>query len=228
MPIVMKSPRNFDRLAGIYRGLEYLAFGRDLERARFAHLNLLRECRSILVLGEGDGRCLERLAAAAPRAQIDCLDLSPAMLARAARRLRGRAALDQVTFRPADLLTTELPHAHYDAVITFFFLDCFTPTQAESLMSRVQTSLRPDALWLWADFDLPVHGLARWRARVWLTVLYAYFHWQTGLAARELPPVLPYLAENGFSKSTGIALQWGLVRSEVWQRQSGADSRPSP
>jgi ubiquinone/menaquinone biosynthesis C-methylase UbiE len=102
--IFMNSPRNFDRLAGIYRALEYIAFGRDLERARFFHLDRLSESRSILVLGEGDGRCLERLVSAAPKARIDCLDFSPAMLACAARRIVDHEAVQRVTFRQADLL----------------------------------------------------------------------------------------------------------------------------
>ena len=64
------APANFDRLAGIYRLLEFLAFGRDLERARFRLLETLAECHSVLVLGEGDGRCLARLARVAPEARI--------------------------------------------------------------------------------------------------------------------------------------------------------------
>ena len=213
----MNSPRSFDRLAGIYQALEYLSFGRDLEWARFVNLSRLRECRSILVLGEGDGRCLERLVAAAEQAHIDCLDLSPAMLARAASRLAGREAAARVTFRQADLLTATLPPRHYDAVVTLFFLDCFTAAQARSVMARIQASLHPGALWLWADFSLPASGFARWRAQVWLALLYTYFRWQTGLAARGLPPVERYFFENGLQKITGCTSQWGLLRSEVWK-----------
>ena len=212
----MKSQRSFDRLVGLYCPLEYLAFGRDLEQARFVHLDWLRESRSILVLGEGDGRCLERLVSAAPLAHIDCLDLSSAMLARAARRLAGQKAVERVTFQQADLLTADLPPAQYDAVVTFFFLDCFTAAQTEAVMTRIRASLRPGALWLWADFALPVNGWARWRARIWLAGLYAYFRWQTGLAARELPPVTRNFSENGFVMLADHGLQWGLVRSQVW------------
>lgn len=213
----MSTSRSFDRLAGIYRVLEYAAFGRDLERARFAHLDRLRECRSILVLGEGDGRCLERLVSAAPSAHIDCLDLSSAMLARAARRLAGREAATRVDFRQADLLTESLPQGNYDAVVTFFFLDCFTAVQAESVMARIKTSLQPGALWLWADFSLPDRGMARWRARVWLALLYAYFRWQTGLAARELPPVESFFTKHNFRRTACRTSQWKLLRSEVWK-----------
>lgn len=212
----MKSPRNFDRLAGIYRGLEYFAFGCDLERVRFVHLDWLKECRSILVLGEGDGRCLEQLVSVARKARIDCLDFSPGMLASAARKISGKEAEKRVTFRQADLLTADLPPAQYDAVVTFFFLDCFTGPEARDIMARIQASLRPGALWLWADFVMPANGWARWRARAWLTVLYAYFRWQTGLAARELPPVSRYFSENGFVGLAERTWQCGLVRSEVW------------
>jgi ubiquinone/menaquinone biosynthesis C-methylase UbiE len=203
-------------LAEIYRPLEYLAFGRDLERARFVHLDRLRDCRSILVLGEGDGRCLEKLIAIAPHARIDCLDLSTKMLARAARRIAGRAAVERVTFRQADLLTADMPPANYDSVITFFFLDCFTAAQCEAVMARIGASLRPGALWLWADFAVPARGWARWRARIWIAALYAYFRWQTGLAARELPPVTRYFSETGLVGRAECTWQWGLVRSEVW------------
>ncbi len=224
----MKSPRNFDRLAGIYCALEHVAFGRDLERARFVHLDWLKESRSILVLGEGDGRCLEQLVSAAPKARIDCVDFSSAMLARAARRIAGDEPAQRVTFRQADLLTTDLPPAQYDAVITFFFLDCFTAPQVNDIMARIRTSLRPDALWLWADFAMPANSLARWRARIWLAGLYAYFRWQTGLAARELPPVSQCFLEMGFVRRAELTLQWGLVRSEVWLFQPNYQRMISP
>lgn len=214
----MSLARSFDQLAGIYCGLEYLAFGRDLERARFAHLDRLRDCRSILILGEGDGRCLARLVQAAPQAQIDCLDLSPAMLVRAAARLAGTAAAARVRFQAADLLTARLPPARYDAVVTFFFLDCFTPGQAEAVMARIQGSLRPGARWLWADFALPDRGLARWRARAWLALLYAFFRWQTGLSACALPPVDLWLAGAGWTPAAECSFQHGLVRSAVFHQ----------
>src|SRR5690606_35643402 len=49
-------PAGFVRVARIYHALERLAFGRALERARFALLPALAGCRDVLVLGDGDGR----------------------------------------------------------------------------------------------------------------------------------------------------------------------------
>jgi ubiquinone/menaquinone biosynthesis C-methylase UbiE len=188
-----------------------------LERARFCFLESLRDCRSVLVLGEGDGRCLEQLVRAAPDAHLDCLDLSPAMLARAETRLPAEARA-RVTFRQADLLTTALPDKNYDAVVTLFFLDCFTSEQTADIVHRIAASLRPGARWLWADFVLPPRGLARLRARIWLAVLYAFFHWQTTLSARVLPPAEELISAEGFAREAEQLFQWGLVRSVVFSQ----------
>ena len=51
----------FDRLARPYRWMEYLSFGRALERCRFHFLPQLANTRSALLLGDGDGRFAERL-----------------------------------------------------------------------------------------------------------------------------------------------------------------------
>jgi ubiquinone/menaquinone biosynthesis C-methylase UbiE len=217
----MSAPPSFDRLARIYRPLEYGAFGHDLERARFCFLEKLRDCRDILVLGEGDGRCLKKLVRAAPDAHIDCLDLSPAMLARAEARLPAEART-RVTFRQADLLNAILPDKTYDAVVTLIFLDCFTAEQTADIVHRIAASLRPGARWLWADFVLPPRGLARLRARVWLAVLYAFFQWQTTLSARVLPPAEELIAAEGFVREAEQIFQWGLVRSVVFS-QPGSD-----
>lgn len=209
------SGRSFDRLARVYRALEFLAFGRDLERARFCLLPHLKPCRTILVLGEGDGRCLEQLLALNPSASIDCLDLSAAMLDRARRRLGARAS--RVNFIHADVLATELPARHYDAVVTCFFLDCFDDGQAQTLVTHIAASLQPHALWLWADFVLPAHGPARWRAQVWLVLLFGFFRWQTGLKNNALPHSEKLIEAAGFDSIAMQTRQWGLLRSRVYR-----------
>lgn len=207
---------NFDSLAGLYRALEFLAFGRDLERARFTFLPELAACRRILVLGEGDGRCLQRLLACAPQAQIDCLDLSAAMLARAAARLPATDR-PRVHFVQADLLTEDPPGTGYDAIVTCFFLDCFTAPQVTALLTRLLPRLAPGAHWLWADFVLPPRGLAHWRARVWLAALYTFFRWQTDLAVRALPPTEALLRAAGCQPVAQRDFQAGLLRAAVFR-----------
>lgn len=208
----------FDRLAPVYRWLECLAFGMDLETARFFHFDHLRERRHVLVLGEGDGRFLEQLVRHFPCLAVDCVDASAAMLQRAKARLTP-AENSRVTFRNEDALLADFGVGAYDAVVTLFFLDCFTTEELAGLIDRVQLALCEDACWLWADFALPPHGWRRWRAEIWLRGLYLFFRWQTELTARELPPMEGLLREAGFEPRTEVSFQSGLLRSAVFNRR---------
>jgi ubiquinone/menaquinone biosynthesis C-methylase UbiE len=213
---------NFDRLARWYRALEYLALGHTLEAARFHHLDRLATCRRILILGEGDGRCLARLLRLAPAAHVTCVDASAAMLDRAARRLSA-ADRARVTLEAADARFLPLPAAGYDAVLTLFFLDCFTDEEVRHLVARIAPALAPGAVWLHADFMLPAAGLARLRSRLWLAGLYAFFRQTTGISARRLPDMDAALAAAGFAVAGERVFQRGLVRS-VLMNQPGSCS----
>jgi SAM-dependent methyltransferase len=213
----MTARRTFDGLARVYRALEFLAFGRALERARFAWLDRLSERRRILLLGEGDGRALARLADLAPQAHLHYLDASPAMLAQAQRTLGARAA-GRVTFECGDALTCRLAPGAYDAVTTLFFLDCFTADHVSALVTRLGPALQPGAPWLFADFVLPPRGLPRLRARLWLSILYPFFRVTTGLEARTLPPSEAILTAAGWRPVASCEFNYGLIRSCVFER----------
>jgi len=208
----------FDRLAGVYRLLEVGAFGHALERARFVHLDRLSRCRRILVLGEGDGRCLARLLRMAPTAHVDVIDISPAMLARAGAALlpedRPRVRLHQ-----ADILRSDLPDGPYDGVTTMFFLDCFTATELRTLVPRITAALAPAAVWLWADFRVPERGVIRWYAQACVGALYAFFRWQAGISARRLPPAEEMIEVAGFRATQRREYRGGLIRSVVFERR---------
>ncbi|HEY1792509.1 MAG TPA: class I SAM-dependent methyltransferase [Opitutaceae bacterium] len=216
----------FDRMARGYRALELLAFGGDLERARFALLPRLSGCRDILLLGEGDGRCSERLAQLCPQARITCVDSSAGMIAQALARTAPYR--NRVNFVRADAMDLDLQPGGFDAVATLFFLDCFTPDQAAALIRRLSPGMRPPALWLYADFALPARGLARLRARAWLRVLYAFFRWEAGIGARRLPPAEDLLAAEGWLPSEAATFQGGLLRSVVFSRAPTGGPAASP
>lgn len=213
----MNPSRGYDQLAWVYRFIEFLAFGRALERARFRHFDRLSDRKHILLLGDGDGRGLALVCRLAPHARIDSVDFSAGMLERASRRLRpdDRA---RVTLRQADALTTEFPAHTYDAVTTLFFLDCFPDAQVGALIARLHPALTPNALWLHADFTLPAHGFHRMRARLLLALMLAFFRWQTGLAVRALPDSEARLLSSGFHRIAVASWQGGFIVSSVFQR----------
>jgi SAM-dependent methyltransferase len=209
---------DFDSVAGIYRFLEYAAFGRALETARYRYLDRLAACRDILIIGEGDGRVLQRILTLAPGASVRCIDSSAAMLARAEGRL-DPAERGRVTFERTDARTASVAPSSYDAILTMFVLDCFPANEVARLVERLASGLRANGLWLFADFSIPEHGWPRLRARLWVAFLYAFFRWRTGLAVRELPPSDEILRAAGLSLRESTTLQRGLLTTAVYGRR---------
>ncbi len=210
---------NFDSLARVYHWLELSMFGVKLERARFAHINALAGCRDILLFGDGDGRFLKRLLKVAPDARIRSIDASAEMVRLAAARVPAKDR-DRVTFECADALEAELPFMAYDGVATMFFLDCFTDEQAAGLIVRTAESLKPGAIWLFADFAVPPRGLPHAFARVVTSFLYAFFRWRTGIAARRLPESEALIVRAGFTADAATSSVFGLLRSVAFRRSN--------
>lgn len=209
----------FDRVAGVYRALETVAFGAVLQRARTAFVGEAAGKREILIVGEGNGRFLAALREMNPTARVTVVDASEAML-RAARR---RAGNGPTRFWQADVREDALADGdeRYDLVVTHFLLDCFDQEVAEAAAARIGGVAAEGATWLIAEFAVPAEGgvIRRAHARVWLWVMYAFFGVTTGLSARRLPDVDAALGRAGFVRTELRCWRWGLVRSMVWRRR---------
>ncbi len=87
----------------MYRWLEYVTFGRELERRRFRYLAEVAGTKRALILGDGDGRFLSRFAAVSS-ATIDYVDASAGMLENLLGRARGTAADGSATGKATQAL----------------------------------------------------------------------------------------------------------------------------
>ncbi|MGN6556040.1 MAG: class I SAM-dependent methyltransferase, partial [Verrucomicrobiota bacterium] len=77
---------------------------------------------------------------------------------------------------------------------------------------------QPNASWLLADFQAPASGLARFRARLILKSMYAFFRVVTRLPANRLTPPEEFLRSHGFKLLEHRESDWGLLRSDLWKR----------
>ena len=209
-------PPNFDRLAGIYRWMEWLSFGPFLHRTRCAFLPELSGARNALLLGDGDGRFTAALLHANPAVQITAVDASAAMLQALLRRARDCAGriqtlhADARSFRPAS-------EASYDLIATHFFLDCLTTEEIRALAARIRPHLTPGALWLLSDFTIPPNSYGRILARPLISLLYRAFGLLTGLRIRLLPDHASALSGSGFLLRARRGFLGGLLLAEQWQ-----------
>jgi hypothetical protein len=123
-----------------------------------------------------------------------------------------------VRFVHTDARALALRTGAHDAVVTQFFLDCFTAEEVTSLVKRLSPATSTDCLWVYADFALPERGIGRVVARAVIAARDGFFRWRTGLSARGLPPSEQAIRDAGFRPVEEATFAGGLLRSVVFQR----------
>ena len=214
----MNAPPNFNRLASLYRWMEFATFGPFLCRARCAYLAQTTTARNALILGDGDGRFTARLLQTNPEIQIDAVDASSAMLATLLRRAGPNAV--RVRTHQADARTFLPPNPPYDLIVTHFFLDCLTSSEIASLAATLSTVASPNALWIVSEFAIPRSLFGRAVAAPIVAALYRAFSLLTGLTLRALPDHRTALHQAGFALKSQRPHLAGLLTSELWSADS--------
>lgn len=211
-------PADFSRVARSYDWLASLVFGQAQRRAQLAALRaglpLVGPAPWVLVLGGGPGWVLTELLRQCPAAQVLYLETSAAMLDRARAQLARHApeAAGQVEFRQGSEQALG-PGEQFEALVTFFVLDCFTLEELPGAMARLQAARRPGAPWLVADFRPP----RRWWQGLLLRAMYLFFRATVGLRARQLPPWPAALAQTGASIIYQSNYYCEFITGQVWR-----------
>jgi len=211
----------FDTVARAYRWLEYITFGRLLEHVRFAHIPCITDRSRALLLGDGDGRFLARLAIDNQALHAEAVDSSAKMLALLRSRISEVGAGDRVTFTQADIIDEKFQPcgSGYDLVVTHFFLDCFTECEVETIVDRVLPTLAQESIWIISEFAVPLAG-PRLIARALIRALYTIFGLLTGLSVHSLPDYRRVLRSRGFCLEKQTTTMRGILVSELWRRKS--------
>jgi ubiquinone/menaquinone biosynthesis C-methylase UbiE len=211
---------NFDRLAAHYHWMETFFAGGLMQRGRLTFLPRTLHCHRALLVGEGTGKFLAELLRANPQIQVTCLEHSRGMIEQMRRRLSAKKlAGDRVEFQQMDALYWSSPPEKFDLVVTNFFLDCFRAEELQQLVPLLAGATTAEAIWLLADFREPERGWPRWRARIILALLYAFFQVATSLSASRLTPPDRFLAGAGFNLIERRLVSFGFVHADLWQRK---------
>ena len=209
----MGGPANFDGIARLYRWMEYLMLGPLLERTREYFLPRLAECRSALVLGDGDGRFTARMMALHPEMRVQAVDLSLAMMRLLEARVGARERL-RTTVGDALEFTPDGP---VDLVVTHFFLDCLTQEEVEAMVSRLKPSLAKGGMWLLSDFQVPPNRWLRVTGKLFIRGLYLAFRVLTGLRVTRVPAYREPLRLAGLVRVGEHLEMGGLLTTQLWQ-----------
>lgn len=221
MPAERTQRNGFDKLARVYRWMEYLSFGPLLWRVRVAWLPQMRDARNALVLGDGDGRFTAALLRSNPTICVHAVDVSAAMLA--SLRLRVNADGNEHRLRTTCGNATErLPEGSVELICTYFFLDCLSDAEVRALAQACSARLTHDGRWIVSEFAVP-KGPLQVPAILLIRSLYVVFRVLTGLRTRWLPDYALALRAAGL---VCVAVQHrlgGILRAEVWQRAGSVE-----
>ena len=213
---------NCDLIAPYYQSLEYLTFGKSLERRRFAFLSAAAIARRALLCGGGDGRFLARLLLTNPLVRVDFVDASRKMVELAERRIAamGHRFRRRARFHVADLQHFEPEQSNYDLIATHFFFDCFSESELFELSARLASWTSPQAQWIVSEFQEAPGRFANPWSRLVISALYAAFRISTDLRVTRLPRCEAALASAGFTLQCAEESLGGLLRSSLWKRAS--------
>jgi len=210
---------SFDRIAPLYRWLEYLTFAGKLQRCRTTFLPLPENCAHLLVLGDGDGRFLTEALVQNPQLRVTAVDASANMIHLA--RKRTSFAAPRVRFLQLDLLrpiSLESQQPPIDGIASHFFLDCFTESELEGLVDAVLAAAPDSRTWWISEFDEPGNAAIRGFSKILVNVLYVLFQTLTNISATRLPRYEPILQRHGFQLAKRVLHFRGILRAEEWGR----------
>jgi ubiquinone/menaquinone biosynthesis C-methylase UbiE len=168
-PVVMSNFARYQRIAPVYDLLDLpFEYGRyrKFRPQLFAGLS-----GSILDAGVGTGRNFPFYP---PGATVMGIDLSPAMLARAARRRASAAA--NVELRQMDVTRIDLPDSHFDAAVATF-LFCVLPDalQVPALRELARVT-KPGGIIRLLEYTRPHGAFRRALTKLWEP----WVHWAYG------------------------------------------------
>lgn len=212
---VRTEPANFDRLARVYRWMEWLTFGPVLGQCRCTFLETMQESRAALVIGDGDGRFTARLLQCNPHIHVEAIDASEPMLHQLLRRAGTNAK--RVHARIGDARGLIAFSQKFDLVVTHFFLDCLTTLEVELMARSIRGKLEPGAQWVISEFAVPENLYGKLFAQPLVRALYLAFGILTELKIHRLPRYHDALVQAGFELIREQKRLKGLLASEVWR-----------
>ena len=209
--------RGYDRIAKVYRFLEWTLFRGALQRARVSLLSEVPNCRKMLLLGDGDGRFLKQFVISQPCCSVVSVDLSVEMLKLQANEVRKVGDQFCVDWVCCDVRELDFPEACFDGVSTVFFLDCFTPDEISVLLPQIMRWIRPGGVIHFVEFQLPAKGWRRFRGVFYLGLMHLFFRWQTGLQNRQVQNFDEVFRELPVTLIAGRSSNYGLIRSSLYR-----------
>lgn len=202
---------NYDNAAWFYDSLSGLVFGNAIIQSQVYLLHHLPPASNILIIGGGTGWILDEITRLYPAGlTITYVEISAKMMAISSKRNVGA---NDVTFINSAIENLAL-QPDFDVIITQFLFDNFTQQTAQKVFNHLHSSLKPEGLWLYADFE-PTGKL--WQ-KMLLKTMHTFFKILCGIEATRLPDVKQLFAKQCYKPVNSRAFFGDFIKATVYRR----------
>ena len=207
---------NFDLVAPVYDLLAKIVFGRSLIKAQIEFLGSIKPEHRVLIIGGGTGLILKEIFKVSNPKSISYIESSAKMIARSKQKIENSIYREKVTFIRASRPTDYKSVAHFDVVITNFYLDLYDDHSICEEMLKINDALMPKGLWLFADFELR-EASPFWQKKL-VKIMYRFFQLTCGVKVSELPSFEDAFREIGLKKPRTKRFFRSMIRSSVYTK----------
>ena len=202
---------NYHNSAWFYDRLARLVYGRALINTQLYLLHYIEPGSNVLIVGGGTGWILEELAKIHPSGlRITYVEVAEAMMALSQKRETGS---NRVVYINNAVENVDLA-PDFDVVITPFLFDNFTEQTFQTVFTHIHHLLKPDGLWLNADFQLT----GKWWQQLLLKSMFIFFKAICGIEARKLPGIESYFAANNYQVISEKTFFGDFIMAKVYRK----------
>jgi ubiquinone/menaquinone biosynthesis C-methylase UbiE len=210
IPLLAMIP-NYNSTVFYYDVLSRLLFGKALIHSQVYLLKYIPPGSKIMIVGGGTGWILDEISKLYPSGlDITYVEMAEKMVGRAMKRHMGANVVDFVNNDVRKLTTPIL----YDVVITPFLFDNFSQENAGSMFEHIHKFVKPEAIWLYCDFQLT----GKWWQNILLRSMLIFFRTMCNIEANKLPDMQKSFRANGYKPIAQQTFFGDFVISEVYNR----------
>lgn len=209
---------NYDRVAWIYDPLSKMVFGNSLKHIQTDLLDAIGPGANILIVGGGTGWILEEISKRNPIGlNITYIEISQNMLELAKKRDIGQ---NLVTFLHSPIEHFRSPQ-DFDIIFTAFLFDNFSPNRSREVFDQLDSLLKPNGQWLFADFNLSARKSDFWQRWLFKTML-SFFQILSDIEAKNFESMEPLFSAKGYVETQNF-LRYGRFLKSVVYKKPGWD-----
>lgn len=191
--------------------ISFLVFHGNIVKSQRVFLNKIPSHSTILWIGGGSGKVLPQLLDIKKQHHIDYIEASEKMLLRAKKTGSSLTTSRGVQFIHGD--HTKIPDKEYDVIVTFFFLDLFKKNKSAHIFDLIDSKLKSNGLWLYADFTPSKHRKHRLLEKIMFYFLKAFTHIENNKIEDHVP-----LFKEFFTLKMKSVYYDGYIVSSVYQK----------